>query len=47
MKYAKSTVVLGVLVLTLVAGWVLAAARPSEKSQGKWMVVLAQDECWG
>jgi hypothetical protein len=36
MKYAKFTILLGVLVLTLVAGYVFAA------TQGQWKVVVPQ-----
>jgi hypothetical protein len=47
MKYARSTILLGVLVSTLVAVYALAATQPtmgvpSEKQQGQWKVVIPQ-----
>jgi hypothetical protein len=40
MKYARITFLMGVLVLTLVAG--LATALAAEKSQAQWQVVVPQ-----
>ena len=40
MKSVRLTILLGVLVSTLVAVWVLAATQPPEKSEAQWKVVL-------
>jgi hypothetical protein len=41
MKYARFTILLGVLILTLVAGWMLIATGAlAEEPHGQWKVVL-------
>jgi hypothetical protein len=47
MKYARFTILLGVLVSTLIAVFVLAATRlptgaPTKESQAQWKVVIPQ-----
>ncbi len=40
MKYARFAILAGVLVSTLLAGWVLAAAQPAGQSRAQWTVVI-------
>lgn len=40
MKNARCTILLGLWVSALVAGWALAAAQPTVNPQAQWKVVL-------